>query len=330
MTKNKKILLINFGGIGDEILFSPVIVSIKKKYPSAFISLCLEGRSRAFLQLTDIVDDYFFADIKTKNKYIEMLKLYFKALFGGYDIVISSGSNPLISVLLFFTGIKTRVGFNSNSLSKKLLTHPVTLNKNQYASLMYYDLAKSISDIPYELPSIKIPDYEKEQNSVLVHPGVSLISVKKQIRKTVSAEVWGEIILKLVERGKKVYLSGGIDDKECIEKIREYIKGKDLEGFTDLYGKTANIYDLAILIKKAEVLLCSDSAPMHIGVAVNTKTVAIFGPTDDKVLLPPNNENFRAITNNAECRPCLWSKRQTTCSDLKCLKFNIDEIVNSI
>lgn len=330
MSSFKNILLINFGGIGDEILFLPVIRSVRQMYPKSKITLCLEGRSRAFTQLTDLIDNYFFVDIKTKNKYIEMLKLYFKALFGRFDLVISSGSNPLISLLLFCTGIKTRIGYGSSSIAKRLLTHSVTLNKNQYASKMYYDLAKSISDIPFELPAIKIDsEIQKETNSVLVHPGVSQISIRKNITKTVTAELWAEIILKLLERGKKVYLAGGSDDLECIQKIRNFLKDKDLTNFTDLFGQTKNIHDLAVLIKKSELLLCSDSAPMHIGVAVNTKTAAIFGPTDDSVLLP-DNDNFLAVKNNAQCRPCLWAKRQTTCSELTCLKFNADEIINKL
>ena len=44
-------------------------------------------------------------DIKTKNKYIEMLKLYFKALFGGHDLVISAGGNALIAPLLFYLNL---------------------------------------------------------------------------------------------------------------------------------------------------------------------------------------------------------------------------------
>jgi len=51
----KKILLINFGGIGDEILFLPVIDALKKQYPEAEITLCLEKRSSAFIFLTDLI-----------------------------------------------------------------------------------------------------------------------------------------------------------------------------------------------------------------------------------------------------------------------------------
>lgn len=326
MNTYKNILLINFGGIGDEILFMPVIQNLKKTYPEAKITLCLEGRSSAFTKLTTLLDSYFCVDIKTKNKYIEMLKLYFKALTGGYDLVISAGGNPLIALLLFFTGIKTRVGYNTSSIAKKVLTHAVTLNKNQYASNMYFDLVKPITNGEFELPHIEVNNLEKNINSILIHPGVSKISIQKNITKTISAKKWAEIIKLLLNNGKNVYLAGGPDDTECIEEIRKELSNEDLTNFTDMFGKTKNIFDLVELIKKSEVLICSDSAPMHIGIATETKTIAIFGPTDDETLIP-KSEKIIAFKNNADCRPCLWAKRQTTCENLKCLDIDINKIL---
>lgn len=329
MKSYKNILLINFGGIGDEILFLPVIQGLKKTYPDSKITLCLEERSSAFLKLTNLIDYAFYINIKTKNKYIEMLKLYFKALTGKYDLVISSGSNPLIPVLLFFTGIKERAGYKANKLAEKLLTIPVNLNKNQYAANMYFDLVKSITKGNFELPYIKTEEAEKIKNSVLIHPGVSRISISKNIIKIFNGSQWANLIKLLLKEGFKVILAGGPDDSECINKIRENLKGENLTNFTDMFGETKNIYDLAVLIKKSEILVCSDSAPMHIGVATNTKTIAIFGPTDEKKLLPVSDK-FIAITNNSDCRPCLWAKRQETCRDLKCLNIDLNKIVENI
>lgn len=329
MSLYKNILLINFGGIGDEILFLPVIQSLKKTYPEAKITLCLEGRSSSFVKLTDLIDDFFCIDIKTKNKYLEMLKLYFKALKGSYDLVVSSGANPLISVLLFFTGIKTRAGYDVSFLAKKLLTHPVKLNKNQYAAKMYFDLVKPITNDEFELPVIKAENCDKLPDSVLVHPGVSKISIQKNIIKSFDAKGWAKVIKSLLKSGKNVYLAGGPDDTECINGIREELKNEDLTNFIDMFGKTKNIFDLVKLIKSSEVLICSDSAPMHIGVATNTKTIAVFGPTDNEKLLP-KGENFIAITNNIECRPCLWEKRQTSCEKLECLDIDINKILGNI
>ena len=70
----KKILFINFGGLGDDILFLPTIISTKKEFPDSETTLALEPRSKGILSLTDIIDETLFADIKGRNKYIELFR----------------------------------------------------------------------------------------------------------------------------------------------------------------------------------------------------------------------------------------------------------------
>lgn len=328
MKTPKKILAINFGGIGDEILFLPALSSLKKEYPEAKITLALEPRSKSVKDLSNLVDDVMCIDVKGKHKYLALLKLIFKARLGKFDMVFSSGGNQLIPILLFLTGITYRYGYNSGALSQVLLTKAVKLNQNQYASAMYHELVTPVTEHKTEFPEIDAGEIEKEPNSVLIHPGVSKMSVIKNMVKTWSPEIWAELVKKVLETGKKVYLIGGPDDKECIEKIIEIIGTP--ENFENLYGTTKNIMDLARLTKRAEVLICSDSAPMHIGVGVGTKTLALFGPTDEKKLIPSKNEKYISIKNNCDCRPCLWDKRQTTCEELTCLKIDLDEVIKLI
>lgn len=324
MKKPKKILIVNFGGIGDEILFLPALSSLKKEFPQAEITLCLEPRSKSVKDLTDLIDKVICVDIKGKHKYIELLKFVAKT-FLKFDMVFSSGANTLIPVLLFMTGTKKRYGFDSGLLSRLLLSKAVKLDKNRYASAMYHELVTPVTENVTLLPEIKVDGVEKESGSVLIHPGVSKMSVQKNMIKTWTPDIWAELIKRVIEKGKKVYLIGGPDDKECIEKIDAILNG--YPNYVNLYGTTKNILDLARLTKKAEVLICSDSAPMHIGVGVGTKTLALFGPTDEKKLIP-EDEKFIAIKNNIHCRPCLWDKRQTTCEELGCLKIDLDDIIN--
>lgn len=328
MKNIKRILAINFGGIGDEIFFLPTIISLKKEFPDAKITLALESRSRSITDLTDKIDDLIYVDIKTKNKYIELLKLIFKARSGNYDLVVSSGGNKFISIILFLTGIKVRCGYDCGAISKKLLTYAVKLDKNQYACKMYHDLISDITEQKTELPQINVEVNEKISNSVLIHPGVSKISVQKGCIKTITPEIWAQTIDKLVECGKKVQLVGGPDDKDCIEQILRTVK---TDKFENLYGTTKNLKELAQLISKAEIFLCSDSAPLHVAVALGVRTFVIFGPTDDKTLIPVSS-NITPIKADDNCtlKPCLWARRQTTCETLDCLKINADKIVENI
>lgn len=328
MNKINKILAINFGGIGDEIFFLPALISLKKEFPEAKITLALEPRSKSVKDLTDVIDDLFLIDVKGKNKYFELLKLVFKARAGGFDMVVSSGGNKLISLLLWMTGIKTRYGYDTGALSEKLLTKAVPLNKNQYACDMYHDLVTPITDYKTFLPEINVEPQEKIKNSVLIHPGVSKMSINKGMIKTIPAKTWAEVIDILIDKGKQVILAGGPDDAECIETIRSSVKNKNFE---DYYGRTKSLKDLAELIAKAEKFICSDSAPLHVAVALKTRTYAIFGPTDDKKLIP-QSELVTAIKANDNCpiKPCLWEHRQTTCESLDCLKISSEYIAHIV
>ena len=328
MNEKKRILAINFGGIGDEIFFLPTLISLKKEFPNSEITLALEPRSKSVKDLTNIIDDLFLIDIKGKNKYSELLKLILKARNGHFDMVISSGGNKFISILLFLTGIKIRCGYDTGKLSHLLLTYPMKLNKNQYACKMYHDLIRKITNYDTELPEIDIERREKIANSVLIHPGVSKLSIQKRCIKTIPAETWAKVIDLLVAEGKKVMLVGGPDDKETIETILNNVR---TQNFENLYGTTKSLKDLAELISSADKFLCSDSAPLHVAVALHTKTYVIFGPTDDKALIPQSDDVVAIKANdNCDLKPCLWARRQTTCSKLSCLKITASQIVAQV
>lgn len=327
----KNILAINFGGIGDEIFFLPTLISLKKEFPDSKITLALEPRSKSVKDLTDIIDDLFLIDIKGKNKYLEILKLIYLARKGNFDLAVSAGGNKFISIILWLTGIKERYGYDTGSLSQKLLTKAVPLNKNQYACAMYHDLITPLTDYRTELPEVNITPKSKIENSILIHPGVSKMSVQKGCIKTVGAEVWARVVELLVQKGKKVVLAGGPDDKDCIETILNSINCKESDLFENYYGKTRSMTDLGELISSAEKFICSDSAPLHVAVALKTKTYVIFGPTDDKKLIP-QTENVVAVKNNFPCdlKPCLWERRLTTCETLDCLKITAEDIVEKV
>jgi len=328
MEKKKRILAINFGGIGDEIFFLPTLISLKKEFLNSEITLALEPRSKGIKDLTDVIDDLILVDVKGKNKYFELIKLILKAKNEKFDIVVSSGGNKFISILLFLTGIKVRCGYDTGKLSQMLLTHAMPLNKKQYACKMYHDLISGITKEFTELPKINVEQREKISNSVLIHPGVSKLSIQKGCIKTIQPQTWAKVIDLLTAEGKKVMLVGGPDDDDCIKTILENVRTKN---FDNLYGTTKNLKDLAVLISSAEKFLCSDSAPLHIAVALGVKTYVIFGPTDVKVLIP-DNEQITPIMANDKCelKPCLWAKRQTTCDKLDCLKITASQIVSAV
>jgi len=369
MSSPAKVLAINFGGIGDEVLFLPTLERIKELAPDCELTLLVEPRSKSIMDVTNLIDKIITFDIKKKPLTpFDLITLTMLLRKGGYDMVISSGSSPMVAMLLFLSGIKLRVGYDSGSPVKSLLTHPVKLLREQYAADMYHDLTKgmanylrrkanpnaSIRDIEgtYQVPNITLKADSlaamkafleeglkstvtaadtnavdtRPVKTILIHPGTSQMAVRKGIIKHWSSENWLAFI-RLLQNQKdqpfqtRVILCGGPDDKEVVAELEKLLKADasiSSEGqpgangvgeaggsiplvptYISAVGKTKGLADLAALTSICDVLVCVDSAPMHIGVGLNKNLVALFGPTDPKLLIP-NQKNFKVLADRPE------------------------------
>ncbi len=331
----KNILFINYGGLGDEILFLPAIFSVKKEFSNAKITLALEPRSKSIFSLTDNINEVIEVDIKAKGllKYLNILKFILKARSKKFDCVISSGKSFFVPIILFLMGIRERIGYSGKT--DFLLTKKVKLNENQYAAKMYHDLVKPIVKNLYEDPSINIPNDLKlnddipKDGYIAIHPGVSKLSITKNIIKCPKLSFWLQLIEGLLIKGKKVVLLGTKDDSELIEKICSCDRINNHKNFINYYNKTKNLLELALIMKNADSVICVDSAPLHVAVCVNARLYAIFAPTNELKLVP-NRLGIDIIKNNVACRPCLWHKRKCNCEKSECLDIDYNLILNKI
>ncbi|MBQ8635546.1 glycosyltransferase family 9 protein [bacterium] len=335
MKNYKNILLINYGGIGDEILFLPVIDSLKKEYKNAKITLALEPRSKSIKNLSENINQTIDVDIKAKGikKYLNILKFIISTWFKNYDCIISSGKSPFVAIILFLTFIKERIGYDSKT--GFLLTKKIQLNDNQYAGKMYHDLVKPITTNEYENPTIKITEkFElksplKEKQYVCIHPGVSKMSISKNILKCPNIDFWLNLINGLLAKNKQVVLLGTKDDKDLIEEILKNENIKNNPNFINYYNQTKNIMEMAYIMQNSECVICVDSAPLHVAVCVKAKIFAIFGPTNE-IKLTPKENNIQIIKNEIDCRPCLWHKNTCNCLESSCLNINHNLILDKI
>ncbi len=324
----RRLLAINFGGIGDEVLFLPTLATIRRLLPSCSITLLLEPRSKSVEQVTDLVDRVMTFDIKKRPLMIgDLVELLAMIKDGGFDIVVSSGGSPLVSLLLFLSGIRTRIGYGASGIAKALLTHPVSLKKEQYAASMYHDLTKGLeaavgvasgerisdaielsaepiyprvilqSDSISRMTNVLVergcnPRQKREASDserlILLHPGTSRLAHEKGIIKTWPADHWIELMDILSQdesmRGLKLILAGGPDDAEIVAGIQRKLEGR--KNIISVYGETRSLADLAALLNLCDMMVCVDSAPMHISVALQLPTVALFGPTNPALLIP--------------------------------------------
>ncbi|MGQ9675728.1 MAG: glycosyltransferase family 9 protein [Chloroflexota bacterium] len=80
----------------------------------------------------------------------------------------------------------------------------------------------------------------------------------------------------------------------------------DLAGIPviDLSGKTS-LGALAALISRADLLVTNDTGTAHLGVALATKSVTVFGPADVRRWAPLDQTRHRVVRRATPCQPCL-------------------------
>jgi ADP-heptose:LPS heptosyltransferase len=345
----KQIAVLNFGGIGDAILFSPVLQALQSACPDAKVTLFLEHRSRSIAPLLPAVSAEKSA-VETVSNIHNRLALFadlLKRLRGGqYDAVISSGSSPFIALLLGASGIPVRVGFATGKLTDKCLTHPAKLDTQRYAADMYAALAQAIWPAHTANPAVPVLQPQAQQVSaplkaavdawparslaprVLIHPGVSLLSVEKNILKGWPVGHWQQLIQQGAAQGWSMLLAGGPDDTAVVTELTPTLA--QTPNTHSMIGLTQNLNDLCWLLQQVDVLVCVDSAPMHVAVAVGTPVVAMFGPTDPNKLLPTSATAIAVTQPGLTCQPCLWAVRKTSCDKPVCLDVPVTAMQTAI
>ncbi len=71
----------------------------------------------------------------------------------------------------------------------------------------------------------------------------------------------------------------------------------------DLTNKT-DLRETCALIDRADLLISSDSGPMHLGTGVGTPVAALFGPTAKVWGFYPSGPKDRVLEIDMDCRPC--------------------------
>lgn len=287
----RKILALVPGGVGDQLLFFPTLTTLKQVYPKVSLDVVVEPRSAIAYNLCNLVDKKIKFDFKANNSLGDIINLVGTIREESYDAVLSLGTRWTVRFLLWLTGIPVRVGYTGQA--DFFLTQTVPLNPDQYAAAMYHDLVRGLG-IDRPCPPVQLTlnktdlEWAKQMQAqmqltdgyILLHGGSSSLAVSKGIYKIYPPSKWAEVIRTIQPKiGLPVVAIQGPEDTEFINELRQILPELPIVSPPDL-GK------LAALIGGANLLLCTDSAPMHIGIAVGTAMLALFGPTDPAKLLP--------------------------------------------
>lgn len=289
------------GGIGDQILFFPTLDGLKRYYPDAQIDVVVEPRSKPAYRVSKSVNEVVTFDYKDRNSLADWSNLVGTIRDREYDVAITVGQSWLVGLLLWLTGIPTRIGYQGKG--SVFLTNSVPLKASQYAAAAYHDLLQPlginspISELTVSVPKPDIEWAQKEQKRlgvhetgyILIHVGSSQLSQSKGLENVYPVENWQQIIQDLQHKQPDlpVVVIKEPDNEQFVRSLLQYSPDIKVTSPDDI-GK------LTAIIPGASLMLCTDSAPLHLSVATQTYTIALFGSTDPAKVLP-KSDKFLAI-----------------------------------
>ena len=271
-----KILIISSNLIGDTVLSTGIVNHYSKKYPKGKFTFII-GPSAAqiysnFLPLDKIII------IKKKKFNYHWIDMYISVCKTKWDIVIDFRSS-LISYLLF---TKKKYIFKK----KKNLNHLDQL-KNFF----------NIEDMSLTISTSKKEEAETNKIININYKYVVLFPGGNWGPKIWPIEYFNSLAHMLTNNftNLKFIIIGSLNEKKIyFEKI---IKNLPQENFINLMGET--LTSTAAYMKKSNLFIGNDSGLMHLSIASNLKTIALFGPTNDKIYGHNNSKSFIIRTKNA-------------------------------
>ncbi len=325
----KRILVIRPGGIGDAILFYPLLHHLKKKFPRSELHILAEKRNHGVLDANRIADRVYLYDSFLTADLI-------KVMLSHYDLVIDTEQyHNLSAVVTFLTGAKFRCGFDTGPRGQ-LFTHRVPYNQQIYEVYSFLNLFSLLTG-EEAIFDENAPFYPVEEQF--------LIWAKEQLKKfdsrkiailcagaTVPERRWGakkysELAEWLISKDFNVVLIGAPGERADSLEIEQ---GVAQERILNLVGKTS-IPHAAAIVSLADIYVSSDTGILHVAYGVGTPTVHLFGPGILEKWAPVG-EKYIAITKNLPCSPCTTYGYTPDCPyNSKCVHMiSVDDIKEAV
>jgi heptosyltransferase-2 len=287
-----RILIIRLSSLGDILLTTPLVRSLKKKYPHIFIDFLLREE---------------YADIYKHNPYINklfMIKRESKTIpeelsSTKYDLIIDLQNN------FRSAGIKKKIKseeirlFVKRTVDKLLLVN-FKINKLKDAEQIPIRYVSSLENFQLDDEGLDLftgdinPSINnKEKKYIGFAPG------SRHFTKTWPKEYYINLGKKLNDEGYTIVLFGGKDDKDlCNEISKEIPASIDLSNDNDLLSTAVNM-------KECLAIVCNDSGLMHAACAMKIPVLVFFGSTVHEFGFTPfRNKNLILENNTLTCRPC--------------------------
>lgn len=291
LTGINNLLILRLSSLGDILLTTPFIRSVKEQYPSLNIDFLLRQQYADTLKFNPHLRNL----LTLAENYDEMRD---RVSAGGYDLVIDLQNNLRSLKLTSKAGTKV-VRFNKHDLEKFLLVK-FKINK-----------MKNLPQIP-ERYSEPIPNFKMDGKGLEIFLPKDIKSKLKKDGNYIAlapgsrhfTKMWPEyyyiyLCKMLLVNDFKVVLLGGKSDMEICGEISKLLPG------TINLCNDDNILQTVADMKKCRAVVCNDSGMMHAACAAGIPVLAFFGSTvKDFGFAPYMNKNLILENNSLSCRPC--------------------------
>ncbi|BBO67219.1 ADP-heptose--LPS heptosyltransferase [Desulfosarcina alkanivorans] len=340
----KNILVIFPHGIGNMVLFTPVLENLKINFPDSFIILLLAPRNTKEVitdsRLFDTIIEYDKNQKNSSQLFFDIVKIFKNA---NIDLGLSFSMSAEFPRLMSLSKVKYRIGFKYNYRKLKdvnyLLHKSVLSDSNKHEVLNYLSVLKLIGitdfiikpcfyfkkNLPYTVrEKLKNDGLNYKKNVVGFHTGSFLDMIEKRWPPENFAKL-GNLLTK--NFSVQIVIVGGEEEKNYINKIID-----KMDGYVKNLAGTLNLKETAALISTMKLFVSNDSGPMHIAAGVGTPVIGIFGPTNEIKNSPWAHENqiVKVIRHPMNCAPCyIPYSGKISCKNNKCLRSITPEDVFS-
>ncbi|MCP9476171.1 MAG: glycosyltransferase family 9 protein [Nitrospira sp.] len=268
--------------IGDVLLATPVVRSLKTAYPKATIDmLVFEGTEDVVSADPDINRVLTVAERPEAAAQARLLR----SLWRRYDLALSvlAGDRPTIYA---WAAGRYRVGTllpdKKSWWKRRLLDRWIPFdNRNTHTIAMNLRLVEVLGIQPLATPVVawKAKDAEAVQSlmSSVACPYAVLHVSPKFPYKMWTVEGWAALGTWLTDQGLTVILTGGSAPSE--RAYCEDVVGRLPRGTVNLAGRLG-LPALGCLLNRAVVYIGTDTAVSHMAAAVGVPTVVLFGPSN--------------------------------------------------
>ncbi len=303
-----KILLVQTGFLGDVVLSTPTIASLRKLYPQAELFFMTTPDAAELVQHHPELKEILIFDKRRSMRGMSgLLKMSALLREKQFQIVFSLHKSWRTALLLWLARIPKRYGFSEAS-GQMFYTQTAPRRDLAHEVLRNLAIFRNVGEDPEHLESnlhIELSEVAKNQATELlkVFEGMPILGVAPGsvwATKRWTKEGFSEVVRNFSQRGFGVVLLGGERDRILSEEIEREAGVQCL----NLCGSTSLLVSVAV-IKCLELLLANDTAPLHMASAVQTPVVALFCATVPEFGYTPWKVPSRILgVEGLSCRPC--------------------------